>query len=190
MIEGATIVEAPRNPAAIELADVTKRFGPVVANQDITFDARYGEVHALIGENGAGKSTLMSIVAGLYRPDSGRLRINGQQVHFKSPRDAQVDRAIGVHRPEVFVDPAQLQRGARGLDAISHGARELSWPGGTPESQRLWASFVSPPAGTSTLHCALYSETFSEPPMMAALAAFSFCSISGVISFRLFSSSA
>ena len=47
MIEGATIVEAPRNPAAIELADVTKRFGPVVANQDITFDARYGEVHAL-----------------------------------------------------------------------------------------------------------------------------------------------
>ena len=76
------------NPVAIELIDVTKRFGPVVANQDITFDARYGEVHALIGENGAGKSTLMSIVAGLYRPDSGRLRINGQPVHFKSPRDA------------------------------------------------------------------------------------------------------
>ena len=80
---------------AIELIDVTKRFGPVVANQDITFDARYGEVHALIGENGAGKSTLMSIVAGLYRPDSGRLRINGQQVHFKSPRDA-IERGIGM----------------------------------------------------------------------------------------------
>jgi general nucleoside transport system ATP-binding protein len=95
LIEGATIVEPPRNPVAIELVDVTKRFGPVVANQDITFDARYGEVHALIGENGAGKSTLMSIVAGLYRPDSGRLRINGQQVHFKSPRDA-IERGIGM----------------------------------------------------------------------------------------------
>ena len=52
-------VEAPSQTVAIELADVTKRFGPVVANQDITFDAWYGEVHALIGENGAGKSTLM-----------------------------------------------------------------------------------------------------------------------------------
>jgi len=95
LIEGAAAVDPSRNPVAIELTDVTKRFGPVVANQDITFDARYGEVHALIGENGAGKSTLMSIVAGLYRPDSGRLRINGQQVHFKSPRDA-IERGIGM----------------------------------------------------------------------------------------------
>jgi general nucleoside transport system ATP-binding protein len=88
-------VDAPRNLSAIELIDVTKRFGAVVANRDITFDARYGEVHALVGENGAGKSTLMSIVAGLYRPDQGRMRVGGQQVSFKSPRDA-IDRGIGM----------------------------------------------------------------------------------------------
>ncbi|HEU4793927.1 MAG TPA: ATP-binding cassette domain-containing protein, partial [Nitrolancea sp.] len=77
------------------MIDVTKRFGSVIANQDITFDARYGEVHALVGENGAGKSTLMSIVAGLYRPDHGRVRVGGQPVTFKSPRDA-IDRGIGM----------------------------------------------------------------------------------------------
>jgi ABC-type uncharacterized transport system ATPase subunit len=88
-------IDSPRQTAAIELIDVTKRFGAVVANQDITFKADFGEVHALVGENGAGKSTLMSIVAGLYRPDSGRLRVSGEPVNFKSPRDA-IDRGIGM----------------------------------------------------------------------------------------------
>ena len=95
MNQGTLAVDSSRHPIAIELIGVTKRFGPVVANDDITFDARFGEVHALIGENGAGKSTLMSIVAGLYRPDAGRLRIGGQPVLFKSPRDA-IDRGIGM----------------------------------------------------------------------------------------------
>ena len=80
---------------AIELIEISKAFGPVVANDEINFDAAFGEVHALVGENGAGKSTLMSIVAGLYRPDSGRLRIDGQPVQFRSPRDA-IERGIGM----------------------------------------------------------------------------------------------
>jgi general nucleoside transport system ATP-binding protein len=95
LVKGAVTVDVPRNLSAIELIEVTKQFGSVIANQDITFDARYGEVHALVGENGAGKSTLMSIVAGLYRPDRGRVRVGGQQVTFKSPRDA-IDRGIGM----------------------------------------------------------------------------------------------
>jgi len=73
---------------AVGLLNVSKRFGSVVANRDVTFTARWGEVHALVGENGAGKSTLMSILAGMYRPDGGTLRINGETVSFKSPGDA------------------------------------------------------------------------------------------------------
>lgn len=88
------VKQADAQPA-IELLGVSKHFGPVAANDDITFDARFGEVHALVGENGAGKSTLMSIVAGLYKPDSGRIRIGGELVQFKSPRDA-IARGIGM----------------------------------------------------------------------------------------------
>ncbi|MGI8403731.1 MAG: ABC transporter ATP-binding protein [Thermomicrobiales bacterium] len=82
----------PKTPTgaveAVGLLNVSKRFGPVVANRDVTFTANWGEVHALVGENGAGKSTLMSILAGMYRPDSGMVRINDMEVSFKSPRDA------------------------------------------------------------------------------------------------------
>ena len=88
-------MESAAGRPAIELIGISKSFGPVMANDEIEFDAAFGEVHALVGENGAGKSTLMSIVAGLYRPDSGRLRIDGQPVHFRSPRDA-IERGIGM----------------------------------------------------------------------------------------------
>lgn len=83
---------------------ITKRFGSVVANDDISFVARKGEVHALIGENGAGKSTLMSILAGLYRPDAGELRIGGTPVSFRSPGDA-IAAGIGmVYQHFMLVD--------------------------------------------------------------------------------------
>src|SRR5215216_1267672 len=71
------------------LTGVTKRFGGVVAVQDVDFDLRPGEVHALVGENGAGKSTLMKIVDGLYEPDEGGLEVNGRAASFSSPRDAE-----------------------------------------------------------------------------------------------------
>lgn len=71
------------------LEGVTKRFGGVVAVEDVSFDLRPGEVHALVGENGAGKSTLMKIVDGLYRPDGGELEVDGETVEFSSPRDSE-----------------------------------------------------------------------------------------------------
>ncbi|MDQ3656097.1 MAG: ATP-binding cassette domain-containing protein, partial [Chloroflexota bacterium] len=90
----ATSIDAARiNHEAVALVDISKRFGSVVANDSVTFVAHAGEVHALIGENGAGKSTLMSILAGMYRPDSGILRIGGQVADLRSPADAI---ALGV----------------------------------------------------------------------------------------------
>ena len=77
------------SPPLFLLTGVTKRFGGVVAVQDVDFDLRPGEVHALVGENGAGKSTLMKIVDGLYEPDEGSLEVNGHSATFSSPRDAE-----------------------------------------------------------------------------------------------------
>jgi simple sugar transport system ATP-binding protein len=91
--------EAP----ALELRGITKRFGPVVANDGVDFDLRPGEVHALLGENGAGKSTLMSILYGLYSPDKGEIRVGGEQVEVDSPSRA-IELGIGmVHQHFMLV---------------------------------------------------------------------------------------
>src|SRR3954447_7297071 len=73
---------------AVAMVGVDKAFPGVVANRGVDFSARWGEVHALLGENGAGKTTLMSILAGLYRPDVGQISIDGEPVTFSAPRDA------------------------------------------------------------------------------------------------------
>ena len=70
---------------AIELKNITKRFGHVVANSDVNLKVRTGTIHGIVGENGAGKSTLMNILFGLYKPDSGMIFLNGQAVDVNSP---------------------------------------------------------------------------------------------------------
>ena len=84
---------------------ITKRFPGVLANDAVDFEARVGEVHALLGENGAGKSTLSNILTGLYRADEGELELYGEPVEFHSPRDA-LDAGIGmVHQHFRLVEP-------------------------------------------------------------------------------------
>ncbi len=72
----------------IELKHLTKRFGSLVANQDISLEIAPGEVLALLGENGAGKTTLSKMLYGLYQPDQGEIIIQGQQVRLRSPADS------------------------------------------------------------------------------------------------------
>ena len=66
----------------IQMTCITKRFPGVLALNQVDFDLRCGEVHALLGENGAGKSTLMKILSGVYQPDAGEIRFEGQSVSF------------------------------------------------------------------------------------------------------------
>jgi len=77
---------------------VSKSFPGVRALDSVSLDLKAGEIHALMGENGAGKSTLIKIVTGLYRPDSGRVLLDGQPIAFGSPRDALAAGVSAVHQ--------------------------------------------------------------------------------------------
>ena len=89
---------------AIRLKDITKTFGPVVANDKISLEVDRGEILALLGENGSGKTTLMNMLSGIYFPDAGQIWVDGREVTIRSPRDA-FDLGIGmIHQHFKLVD--------------------------------------------------------------------------------------
>ncbi|MFQ5691869.1 MAG: ABC transporter ATP-binding protein [Nitrospinota bacterium] len=83
---------------------ITKRFGPVLANDAVDLDVARGEVHALLGENGAGKTTLMNILYGLYTPDAGSITLRGEEVSIRQPRDA-MGHGIGMIHQHFMLVP-------------------------------------------------------------------------------------
>ena len=88
----------------LELRNITKTFGNVVANNDVSIKVEKGTIHAIVGENGAGKSTIMRIAYGFYNADSGEILIDGNVVNIKSPHDA-IALGIGmVHQHFMLVD--------------------------------------------------------------------------------------
>jgi len=89
---------------ALRMVGITKRFPGVLANDNITFELKAGEVHGLLGENGAGKTTLMNVLYGLHQPDSGEILLNSEKVKITSPREAH-DLGIGmVHQHFMLVE--------------------------------------------------------------------------------------
>ena len=89
---------------AIEMLNIRKEFNGLVANDDITLQLRKGEIHALLGENGAGKSTLMSILFGLYKPEKGIIKKDGQVIKINGPKDANKYNIGMVHQHFKLVD--------------------------------------------------------------------------------------
>lgn len=100
---GTTGVQAA--PVVLEMRNITKTFGENRANDDVSLRLRRGEILGLLGENGAGKSTLMKILYGLYKPDSGSILIDGEEVQVRDPKDA-VSRGVGmVHQHFTLIPP-------------------------------------------------------------------------------------
>ena len=87
----------------LEVANVSKSFGSVIALKDVSMQVGAGEVHCLLGDNGAGKSTLIKVFAGVHQPTTGDMRLDGRTVRFQSPRDA-LDHGIAT----VFQDLAMI----------------------------------------------------------------------------------
>ena len=91
--QGEGMKETP--PPAIELRNVSKSFGPVHANRNISLKIERGHIHGIVGENGAGKSTLMNILYGMHMADSGEILINGEAVKLNSSAHA-INLGIGM----------------------------------------------------------------------------------------------
>mgnify|MGYP004483924775 CR=1 FL=1 len=90
--------------AAVSVRNVTKRFGPVLANDKVCLDIYRGEILALLGENGSGKTTLMNMLSGIYFPDSGQIFVDGKEVVIRSPKDS-FNLGIGmIHQHFKLVD--------------------------------------------------------------------------------------
>ena len=98
---GGTYVE---QTYAIELHNITKRFGSVTANEKVDLEVKKGEILCLLGENGSGKTTLMNMISGIYYPDEGMIKVDGREVKIRSPKDS-FDLGIGmVHQHFKLVD--------------------------------------------------------------------------------------
>src|SRR5919204_4920820 len=78
----------PDPDAALQVRGLTKRFGGIVALDNVVFAAAAGEVHALLGENGAGKSTLIKVLSGAIHADAGEMRLFGRPIEIRNPRQA------------------------------------------------------------------------------------------------------
>jgi len=112
-------------PPAVELSGIWKRFPGVVANAGADLTVLAGTVHAVLGENGAGKSTLMNVLAGVYRPDEGEVRIDGAARHFRSPADA-LAAGVGMVHQEFRLVPSFTVAENVALGAVDRIVRRQS----------------------------------------------------------------
>src|SRR5947209_4408205 len=121
-------MSASSTDSVLELLHIRKAFGGLVALHDATLRLAPGTVHALLGENGAGKSTLIKVLAGVYRPDDGRIMLNGEPVTFDNPaqaRDAGV--AVIYQEPTLFPDLSIAENIYMGRHPIDQRTHRIDW---------------------------------------------------------------
>ena len=120
---------------AIELRNITKTFGKVVANKNIDLSVAAGEIVALLGENGSGKTTRMNMISGIYFPDEGQIFINGEEVCIRSPKDAFEHHIGMIHQHFKLVDIFSAaenivlglkEEGAYNIKKVSAKVREIT----------------------------------------------------------------
>ena len=90
--------------AAIELKGITKRFGSITANKNISMTVNKGEILSILGENGSGKTTLMNMLSGIYHPDEGHIYVDGKEASIQSPKDAFTYKIGMIHQHFKLVD--------------------------------------------------------------------------------------
>src|SRR5207248_8427554 len=122
---GATLTanrNAQRRPPELELRDIVKRFGSVLANDRISLAVDKGEIRALVGENGAGKTTLMSILYGELQPDAGEIYLRGERRIFRSPVDA-IRAGLGMVHQSFMLFPSLrvVENVVYGAELTHHG---------------------------------------------------------------------
>lgn len=122
-------------PIAIELKNITKTFGSVVANMKVNLDIRKGEILSVLGENGCGKTTLMNILAGIYYPDEGQIIVNGEEVKIRSPKDAFIYKIGMIHQHfkliDIFTAAENVilgieEKGRYDIKKVNNSVREMS----------------------------------------------------------------
>jgi ABC-type uncharacterized transport system ATPase subunit len=108
---------------SVEMKNIVKRFGSVIASDQVDFSANTGEIHALLGENGAGKSTVMSMLSGVYRADGGEILIHGKMAKIRSPKDAA---SLGVG---MVFQSFRLVQSLTAVENIVLGEKSSFWRG-------------------------------------------------------------
>src|ERR1044072_114608 len=139
--------------SSVWLDSITKQFpGGVVANKDVSLQINAGEIHGLLGENGAGKTTLMRILAGFYKPDRGRILIDGRQAHFNNPADAKLA-GVGMGHQHFSLVPALTVAENLALSAVKTPffMRPKQWSTYLSESAQRLGMLIRPNERVSQL---------------------------------------
>ncbi len=142
----------------IEMRDIEKHFGPVIALGGVSFDVKAGECHCLLGDNGAGKSTFIKTMSGVHRPSSGRIFVEGREVVFESPRDAMAAGIATVYQDLAMIPLMSVTRNfwmgrepVRKLGPISFIDFELANRVTMEEMRRMGINLREPDQAVGTL---------------------------------------